>query len=224
MTTEQSPGRYTQRTQKEEFWGLWGQIKSFPYCGLRNLKTKWILPGNQEEPSHCLFCPHSPFCSFHLQPLFTHFNVSDSGADGCHVTRTSERQKLGNEGSFSAEAEWASPTSATIAVDSIAAALAWKSAREFPWYHVQSFWCKPQFWWQMALYTSILHNFWNTYIYLWRHNIKEKKILMLLLIWQCFSCNLINEESLTSLTNIWDVPGALWKNPTVFSRSERLHF
>ena len=90
----------------------------------RDLKTKWILPGNQEEPSHCLFCPHSPFCSFHLQPLFTHFNVSDSGADGCHVTRTSECQKLGNEGSFSAEAEWASPTSATIAVDSIAAALA----------------------------------------------------------------------------------------------------
>lgn len=31
---------------------------------------------------------------------------------------------------------------------------------------------------------------------------KKKKILMLLLIWQCFSCNLIYEESLTSLTNL----------------------
>ena len=132
MTTEQSPGRYTQRTQKEEFWGLWGQIKSFPYCGLRNLKTKWILPGNQEEPSHCLFCLHSPFCSFHLQPLFTHFNGSDSGADGCHVTRTSECQKLGNEGSFSAEAEWASPTSATIAVDSLLLPLHENQPGNFP--------------------------------------------------------------------------------------------
>ena len=77
--------------------------------------------GRSKQPS---WVSHSPNCSFSLQPFFTYLNFSDLGADCCHVTRTSECQKLGNEGSFSAAAEWASPPRATIAIDSIAAALA----------------------------------------------------------------------------------------------------
>lgn len=158
---------------------------------------------------HCLFFPHSPLCSFHLQPLFTHLNVSDSGADYCHVTRTSECQKSGNEGSFSAEAEWASPTSATISIDSIAAALAWKSAREFPWYSC----LVPLVQASILMTDDILYqgalDFQAFYIISGTLTIStsedttlRKNTLMLLLIWQCFSCNSIYEESLTSLTNI----------------------
>ena len=69
----------------------------------------------------CMSCLY--ILEINLQPLFTHLNVSDSGTDCCHVTRTSECQKSGDEGSFFAETEWASSTCATIFIDSIAPAL-----------------------------------------------------------------------------------------------------
>ena len=52
-------------------------------------KTKWLF-----------WVSHSPDFQFNLQPLFTHPNLFDSEADYCHVTRTSECQKPGNEGLF----------------------------------------------------------------------------------------------------------------------------
>ena len=64
---------------------------------------------------------HSPDFQFNLQPLFTHPNLFDSKADYCHVTRTSEWQKPGNEGLFFPEAKWTSSTCAIIFIDSIAA-------------------------------------------------------------------------------------------------------
>ena len=43
---------------------------------------------------------HSTNYLFNLQPLFTDFNLSDSGAECCHVTRTSGWQQSGSKGLF----------------------------------------------------------------------------------------------------------------------------
>lgn len=131
MTTEQSPGRYTQRTQKEEFWGLWGQIKSFPYCGLRNLKTKWILPGNQEEPSHCLFASIALY-SFHLQPLFTHLMAPIQEQADFAMLQGHQNVRSWAARVIFCRSRMGFTHKCHNRCRFIAAALAWKSARNFP--------------------------------------------------------------------------------------------
>ena len=92
---------------------------------------KMGFPGSQEESGNHLGCFHSPDCSFNLRPLFAHRDLSDSGADRCHVARTSGWQKSGTKGSFFTEAGWASSAWATTSIDSVVAAFAWKAGGAF---------------------------------------------------------------------------------------------
>ena len=87
------------------------------------MKNRVCQGAGENQADVCGVSP-SPDCSFHFQPLFTGLNFSDSGADSCHVTRTSGWQKSGNEGPVFVEAEWTSSTCAATCVDSVAAAIA----------------------------------------------------------------------------------------------------
>lgn len=57
------------------------------------------MPGSQEKTNSCLGFSIA-LTIFNLKLLFTHLNVSDSGTDCCHFTKTSGWQKSGNEGPF----------------------------------------------------------------------------------------------------------------------------
>lgn len=100
-------------------------------------------PGRTKRPSWVF---HNSDCLFCLQPLSARLHFPTSGADRCHVVRTSRWQKPGNEGPscFSPEEQWTSST---------------------------------------------CHNF----------TMQHKEGLVLLLIWQCFSCNVTYQISPISL-------------------------
>lgn len=85
-----------------------------------------FFPGNLEEPSDSLGL--HLICSYCLPILISLIQQQTC----CY--KDVRMAKPGNEGLFSAEAEWTSPTCATICMDSIASAFAWKSARASPWY------------------------------------------------------------------------------------------
>ena len=116
-----------------------------------DLATQWIKKckkyemrfarnlGRTKQPS---WASQYPDCSLSLQPLFAHLNSSGSGADGCHVARTSGWQKSGNQGSFFCQ-KIVDFIHMCHSFQASAAALVCQAS---PWIsQVQSFYCEPQF-------------------------------------------------------------------------------
>lgn len=105
---------------------------------------------------------HGPNYLFNLQPLVTHLNFPDPGADCCHVIRTSGWQKSGNWVVFCLNRM----DFIHVCCSLILRVSPFSVCLNFDDWHTMS---------GHLRFPGMSPNFWNTYnIYLYRHNMKVR--------------------------------------------------